>query len=530
MAEFTYSIGQQVEADWDESGWLLAIVADRKACHKDGELYNLTYSDGSTVGTQNWPGTKLRQPTGRYAVDAYGSVPNSSIKAAEDQADPSVTSSFLIDNIKRHPRVPKKLTYGEGDTVEVLWPAMREWYTAVVVSGRISNEGKSTYCVKYEDGSSMGTTNVKEENIRPYTPAPVPARVEPARAVKKSENKPPAMKKAEPAKKAKAETKQDVHETPAPEGNEGRRSRRDVSMLSPFEYSVGNHVAVHWGNGVYYGATISSAEHDGVKQVYSVNYDDNSDDSGTLTTGVTLGKLRHDYEVKIQPTATPADEEKAGKAAKAELMQEVTQKKKRKREELPPQKQAVPEPALSKRRQMADADHSFAHRVGDDVEVSWGAGHWYPAKISSSTVVNGIDLYNVEYADGSPEHSTNLKNGVLRKFDATRLQAQIVGMRAHLEEEVSGRCWPLKPGSNSVGRGNDNDVKVDSTYATSFHASVFLNGDGTCTVKDVGSTNKTWIRSPGDSKHVELQPQIDYTIKEDFRFRVANINYKLKFT
>ena len=105
----------------------------------------------------------------------------------------------------------------------------------------------------------------------------------------------------------------------------------------------------------------------------------------------------------------------------------------------------------------------------------------------------------------------------------------------------------------SVGRGNDNDVKVDSTYATSFHASVFLNGDGTCTVKgafcfvcvicmqqnsiqltgyfaDVGSTNKTWIRSPGDSKHVELQPQIDYTIKEDFRFRVANINYKLKFT
>ena len=133
---------------------------------------------------------------------------------------------------------------------------------------------------------------------------------------------------------------------------------------------------------------------------------------------------------------------------------------------------------------------------------------------------NTAQIWRMEFSGVHPEIDLLFwRCAACRKFDATRLQAQIVGMRAHLEEEVSGRCWPLKPGSNrsvnasvigicsyfcldwtgvcsaqpglvlntiwlcSVGRGNDNDVKVDSTYATSFHASVFLNGDGTCTVK-----------------------------------------------
>jgi len=526
--QFAFSIGQEVEACWDESDWHIATIADRQVSGKR-RLYDLTYSDGSTVGTEDWTEEKLRE----VDVDAFHSVPNSSIKAPEDGGDPALTSSFLIDNIKRHPRVPKKLAFTEGDTVEVLWPAMQQWYTAVIVSGRISNEGKATYCVQYDDLSQMGTTNLKEEHIRAHTPSPVAPRPEPSRApARKAENKSLVGKKLNDAvKKEKSERKQQVQETPAPEGVEGRRSRRQVDgfMGSPFEYTVGQHVGVHWGNGVYYGATISSAEHDGAKQIYSVHYDDNSDNSGTLTTGVTLGKLKHDCEVTLQPTATPADEEKA---AKAELREE-TQKKKRKREEAMPQKhliEPVDEPVLSKRRQLADANHTFTHEIGDSVEVSWGAGHWYPAKIASARVISGIDLYNVEYADGSLDHSSNLKNGVLRKCCPTKFQSQIGLLRAHLEEEVSGRCWPLKTGFNRVGRGEANDVKVESTYATSFHASVFLNGDGTATVKDLGSTNKTWIRSPGDSKHVELAPNIDYTIKEDFRFRVANINYKLKFS
>jgi hypothetical protein len=61
-----------------------------------------------------------------------------------------------------------------------------------------------------------------------------------------------------------------------------------------------------------------------------------------------------------------------------------------------------------------DEDHEFAHRIGDEVEVCWGIGRWYPAEVASAKLDGVIELYSVVYADGSREHSTNLKNGVLR--------------------------------------------------------------------------------------------------------------------
>ena len=46
---------------------------------------------------------------------------------------------------------------------------------------------------------------------------------------------------------------------------------------------------------------------------------------------------------------------------------------------------------------------------------------------------------------------------------------------------------------------------------------------------DIGSTNKSWIRSPNDTKHIELEPNHPYDIDADFRIRVADINYRLRF-
>lgn len=98
----------------------------------------------------------------------------------------------------------------------------------------------------------------------------------------------PKMPKV-PSKKA---PKQAQYETPAADPNR-RLSKRQAAEpeWSPLEFTVGSRVGVHWGGGDYYAATIVNASHDGQKQVYDVEYDD-PDESGTLTTGVTLGKMK----------------------------------------------------------------------------------------------------------------------------------------------------------------------------------------------------------------------------------------------
>jgi len=172
-----------------------------------------------------------------------------------------------------------------------------------------------------------------------------------------------------------------------------------------------------------------------------------------------------------------------------------------------------------------DEDHEFAHRIGDEVEVCWGIGRWYPAEVASAKLDGVIELYSVVYADGSREHSTNLKNGVLRRPVAVTTGG---GWSAYLEEDRSKVRWELTPGSNSLGRDDDNDIHLDSKFVTHFHATIFLNSDRTCMIRDLGSTNKTWIRSPSATRHEDLAHNVDYTIKAGFRLRVADIGFRLR--
>ena len=70
----------------------------------------------------------------------------------------------------------------------------------------------------------------------------------------------------------------------------------------------------------------------------------------------------------------------------------------------------------------------------------------------------------------------------------------------------SGAAWEiqLKPGINLLGRGFANDFKIDDPSVSSSHCQIVIQ-DGTVTIKDLGSTNGTYVnRAP--VKEATLQP------------------------
>ena len=54
----------------------------------------------------------------------------------------------------------------------------------------------------------------------------------------------------------------------------------------------------------------------------------------------------------------------------------------------------------------------------------------------------------------------------------------------------------LRPGSNSLGRGAANDFKIEHPSVSGSHCQIILD-NGTATIRDLGSTNGTYvIRAP----------------------------------
>lgn len=126
-------------------------------------------------------------------------------------------------------------------------------------------------------------------------------------------------------------------------------------------------------------------------------------------------------EVRLTKVVTPVEDHRAPAQddPPKHKMNEETQKKRKREEPKVEQHVAVPQDKMDmnrliKRRQTSSADHVFNFRQGQEVEVNWGKNTWYLATIARAYLEGSIEYYDVEYADGSPDNTSGLKNGVLR--------------------------------------------------------------------------------------------------------------------
>ena len=154
---FTYDLAQAVEADWGDSGWHRGTITARRMTAAEKEEYEVEYPDGSVVGLKGWRVELLRP--------VEGEEPQPSPPKQQGPEELSPIGSDVIDNVKRRPRVVHPV-YKPGTQVEVFWAYMNEWYEATIVDGEIAATGTARYTVSYADGSTEGTRDQKEKNIR----------------------------------------------------------------------------------------------------------------------------------------------------------------------------------------------------------------------------------------------------------------------------------------------------------------------------------------------------------------------------
>src|SRR5687767_1219159 len=63
-----------------------------------------------------------------------------------------------------------------------------------------------------------------------------------------------------------------------------------------------------------------------------------------------------------------------------------------------------------------------------------------------------------------------------------------------------GAVFALKPGANRIGRAAGNDYRVPDDSVSAIHCEIVLDGSGKIFVRDLGSTNGTYI----EGRRVEL--------------------------
>ena len=69
----------------------------------------------------------------------------------------------------------------------------------------------------------------------------------------------------------------------------------------------------------------------------------------------------------------------------------------------------------------------------------------------------------------------------------------------------SGQIWPLVPGSTTVGRSSEADLRLDHESISRRHFSLVVES-GTCTLEDLGSTNGTLVRGRAVSEPTVIGP------------------------
>lgn len=65
---------------------------------------------------------------------------------------------------------------------------------------------------------------------------------------------------------------------------------------------------------------------------------------------------------------------------------------------------------------------------------------------------------------------------------------------------AKGAVFALKPGSNRVGRAEGNDYRIPDVSVSAVHCEIILDGSGKMFVRDLGSSNGTFI----EGRRIEL--------------------------
>ncbi len=65
---------------------------------------------------------------------------------------------------------------------------------------------------------------------------------------------------------------------------------------------------------------------------------------------------------------------------------------------------------------------------------------------------------------------------------------------------AKGAVFALKPGANRVGRAEGNDYRIPDISISAIHCEIVVGGDGRLSVRDLGSSNGTFI----EGRRIEL--------------------------
>jgi pSer/pThr/pTyr-binding forkhead associated (FHA) protein len=80
-------------------------------------------------------------------------------------------------------------------------------------------------------------------------------------------------------------------------------------------------------------------------------------------------------------------------------------------------------------------------------------------------------------------------------------------------------AFELMPGLNRIGRNPTNDFRIADASASSFHCEITLEPDGVVTVRDLASTNGTFI---------DGVPLLDGPLKPGQTLRLGSAEFKLE--
>ncbi|MFP4345519.1 MAG: FHA domain-containing protein [Anaerolineales bacterium] len=84
----------------------------------------------------------------------------------------------------------------------------------------------------------------------------------------------------------------------------------------------------------------------------------------------------------------------------------------------------------------------------------------------------------------------------------------------------AGALLDLEAGTITLGRGVDNDVVLDHAEISRHHAEVGVSPLGTVVLKDLNSTNGTFIEGEPVSGTVRLYPDQSFSLADVARFRL----------
>ncbi len=86
-----------------------------------------------------------------------------------------------------------------------------------------------------------------------------------------------------------------------------------------------------------------------------------------------------------------------------------------------------------------------------------------------------------------------------------------------------GTIFPLRPGHITLGRGTKNTIVLDDAAISRQHVEIGVSPLGTVILRDLGSTNGTWIAGERVEGPVRLEDDQRFSLGETIHFRLISL-------